>query len=118
MASLSVVQPVLGTNASMWINGCDAGLTEFDTDYNNQQIAIAQLIANNLNRGVYAYAVGAYFSHLDAAHDPYYDGQDPTHPGKARKVSEVLPMYLITEGRPGEKPSFLPFCPGGVCSQH
>jgi hypothetical protein len=118
VASLAQVQPILGNNTSITINGCQAGLTDYDTDYNGRLISIAQLISTNLNKGVYAYAVGVYFSHLDAAHDPFYNGEDPTHPGKSRKVSENLPMYLISAGTPGDKPHLLPFCPSGICAPH
>jgi hypothetical protein len=122
VASPAVVQPLLSTNTSIWINGCDAGVTQWDTDYNpkqHQSIAIAQLISNNVNREVFAYPAGIYFSHLDAVHDPYYDGMDPTHPGKSRIMSEYLPMYLIPAGTPGDRPSFVPFCPGNAsCVQH
>jgi hypothetical protein len=67
---------------------------------------------------VYAYGTGIYFSHVDAAHDPYFNGEDPNHPGKSRKVSEVLPMYLIPAGTPGDKPLILAFCPAMMCAQH
>ena len=100
----------LGQNAAMWINGCQAALTIFDTSYNGY-VSIAQLISVNLNRGVYAYDVGMYFSQLDAQHDKNITGNG-RHPPNA------LPMYMVPEGAPGHKPNPLACRPtGGYCSE-
>ncbi len=100
----------LGQNAAMWINGCQAGLTILDTSYNGY-VSIAQLVSVNLNRGVYAYDVGMYFSHLDIQHDKYTTGV-------GRRISNVLPIYMIPEGVPGHKPNPLACRPtGGYCSK-
>ncbi len=94
----------------MWINGCQAGLAILDTSYNGY-VSIAQLVSVNLNRGVYAYDVGMYFSHLDIQHDKYTTGV-------GRRISNVLPIYMIPEGVPGHKPNPLACRPtGGYCSK-
>jgi hypothetical protein len=93
----------------MWINGCQAGLTIFDTGYNGY-VSIAQLISVNLNRGVYAYDVGMYFSQLDAQHDKHANGTG--------QPPNALPMYMVPLGAPGRKPSPLACRPtGGYCSK-
>jgi len=101
----------LSANTAIRINGCDAGYTIGDYYSHGKQTSIAQILSNQLRRGVYAYAVGMYFSHLDASQDPYVDGRDPINPKKSRYVSSNLPMYLIPEGTPGNKPSAIPFTP-------
>ena len=81
-----------------------AAYTVSDYYSHSKQTSVAQMIANQLKRGVYGYEVGTYFSHVDAAHDPYIDGRDPLNPQKSRYVTPNLPMYLVPEGTPGNKP--------------
>lgn len=88
-------------SATITINGCEAGKTVFDF-YAQKDLSIAELLAKNLNRTVYAYEVGMYFGTTDAQHDKWVTGVDAT--GKPRKVPDVLPMYMIPEGAPGNKP--------------
>ena len=99
----------LSSSSSIRLNGCKAGTELFDY-YKQYEVAIAQLISNQLNRGVYAYTVGVYFSQLDAAHDPLRTGTDAT-----KNPPDALPMYPVPEGPPGHKPQPKPFCPGGKC---
>jgi hypothetical protein len=100
----------LGPNAAVWINGCYAALTIYDTLYPGY-VSIAQLISANLNRGVYAYDVGMYFSQVDIQHDKYITGA-------GRTIPNTLPVHMIPEGAPGHKPSPLACVPaGGYCSK-
>jgi hypothetical protein len=94
---------IMGANAAMTVNGCNAGEIIFDTLYHGQT-AIAQLISNNIKRGVYAYEVGMYFSQQDAQHDRYRTGNGRIEP-------EVLPTYMVPEGVPGHKPNANSFTP-------
>jgi len=105
------IDTILSSNTAIRINGCQAGETVLGY-YTSPHIqtSIAQLISNQLRRGVYAYDVGAYYSHLDAAHDLYFDGKDPIT-GKIRLVSDNLPMYAIPQGAPGKKPPAIAFTP-------
>jgi hypothetical protein len=93
----------LGPNAAMTINGCQAGLTVFDTSV-NQYASIAQLISVNIARGVFAYDVGIYFSQLDAQQDQHIRGVGLYPP-------DALPMYVVPEGSPGQKPGPLACTP-------
>ena len=52
---------------------------------------------NQLNRGVYAYDVGMYFSSKTPASDPYFNGEGRLAPGD-------LPVYMVPAGAPGSKP--------------
>ena len=88
----------LGNNAAIWLNGCDGG-----TDAPGGS-SIAQLISNQLNRGVYAYDVGVYFSSYTIANDPYVRGDGRMAPGD-------LPVYAVPEGTPHRKPDYIPFTP-------
>jgi hypothetical protein len=91
----------VGPNAAILINGCDAGYLILD-HYVHRFTSIAHEIAGQTHRGVYAYDVGVYFSHLDAAHDPFVDGKIP-NTQKSRQVSGTLPIYMIPEGAPSHK---------------
>jgi hypothetical protein len=91
----------LGTNAAITLNACDAAV---DAPGGS---AIAQLISNQLARGVYAYAVGMYFSSQTAATDPTFDGYGLIAPSD-------LPVYMVPAGVPGQKPNYVPFCPLGT----
>jgi hypothetical protein len=84
------------------ISGCNAAYTLFDK-YAQKKLSIAELLANNLNRVVYAYEVGMYFSTRDAQHDKWVNGMDQQ--GHPRKAPDALPMYMVPEGAPGHKPS-------------
>jgi len=96
-------QNFLGNNAALTINGCQAGLQIYDTTYAGYT-SIAQLISNNIWRGVYAYAVGTYFSQNDSKHDKFVNGFGHT-------MQEALPMYMVPEGVPGNKSNLLGFTP-------
>jgi hypothetical protein len=93
----------LGGNATFTGDGCDAGFIIDDILYHGR-IAIAQLMANYLNRGVKMYAVGTYFSRYDSKHDITYNGNN-------RLAPTDLPVYLIPDGAPGNKPDPIPFTP-------
>jgi hypothetical protein len=99
----------LSATSAIRLNGCKAGAAILDF-YKQYKVAIAQLISQQLNRGVYAYTVGIYFSQLDAAHDPLTSGTDAT-----KNPPDALPMYAVPEGPPGHKPQPKSFCPGGNC---
>jgi hypothetical protein len=88
----------LGPNAAIWLNGCDAGK---DAPGGS---SIAQLISNQLHRGVYAYDVGTYFSSSNAANDTSINGI-------GLKAPLDLPVYMVPEGTPGKKPDYIPFTP-------
>lgn len=94
---------MMGPNAAMRINGCTAGLTIYDTTFAGYT-SIAQLISNNIARGVYAYAVGMYFSQSDAQGDQNTNGVKLYPPN-------ALPMYMVPEGAPRRKPGPVPFTP-------
>ena len=91
------------------LNGCMAGTTILD-HYAGYPTSIAQLISNQLNRGVYAYDVGVYFSQKDANNDQHFSGVSVT-----KNPPDALPMYMVPEGTPGHKPAMKPFCPRGIC---
>jgi len=99
---------ILGTNAAMLINGCNAGLSVYDI-YARYTTSIAQWISNTVKRGVYAYDVGMYFSQKDADHDKFFNGTDAK--GNSRPMPNSLPMYMIPEGTPGQKPRPFGFTP-------
>ena len=107
-------QNILGSNASIVLSGCEAGTKVYD--YNVGWTSIAQQISNQVKRGVYAWDVGMYFSHQDAAHDPHFNGKDPIIVNGqvvyvTRQVSFGLPMYMLSEGAKGHKPPPLLFTP-------
>jgi hypothetical protein len=85
-------------------------------DYYVGFTSIAQRISNWVQRGVYAYDVGTYFSQQDADHDTHFNGLDPIIVNGqvqyvSRKLPRSLPMYMIPEGVPGHKPPYKPFEP-------
>ncbi len=80
---------ILSNNTSLWINGCWAGVDVPDY-YSNTQTSIAQLVANNIQHGVYAFLVPMYFSQTDADNDQYYNRTD--------KPPASLPMYMVQVG--------------------
>jgi hypothetical protein len=88
----------IGPNAAIWLNGCDAAV---DAPGGSP---IAQLISNQLHRGVYAYDVGTYFSSSNAANDKSTNGIGLQAPLD-------LPVYMVPEGTPGHKPDYIPFTP-------
>lgn len=85
----------LGSNATITFNGCDAGIA-------NGQSPIAQLVANQLQRSVFGYPTGLYFSPLDAAHETETIRQ---------KAPSDLPVYLVPIGHSGHKPPPILFRP-------
>lgn len=102
---------LIGPNAAILINGCSAGQTTHDF-LAGADTSIAQLIANQTRRGVYAYEDGIYFSQSDTAHDSHFDGRSVVN-GKlvSRKLPNSLPMFPVPKGPPGHKPSPKPFRP-------
>jgi hypothetical protein len=98
-------QNIIGSNASIVINGCSAGVTLYDY-YALFETSIAQLISNQTQRGVYAYTVGMYFSLNDAAH-----ATSKNYTGEPNPLPASLPLYLVPNGPPGHKPSPKPFTP-------
>jgi hypothetical protein len=96
-------QNIIGTNASILLSGCNAGVKIYDA-YAIFETSIAQQISNKTQRGVYAYTVVLYFSQLDADHDPYVNGV-------GRNGPSGVPTYMVPEGAPGHKPKAVPFLP-------
>jgi hypothetical protein len=94
----------IGPNAAILLSGCNAGLTIRDF-LAGADISVAQMIANQTQRGVFAYEVGLYFSTVDAAHDSHFSGVGLKSPPNA------LPMYMVPEGTPGHKPAAIAFTP-------
>ena len=94
---------LLGTNAAVLLNGCRTlkhteGLLNATDVYGTSSQPIAKLLKRQLQRGVYGYSVGTYFSNLDRFHEKkfgYLRGQDPP---------AQLPIYLVPEGVPFHKP--------------
>ncbi|HEX5423452.1 MAG TPA: SBBP repeat-containing protein, partial [Candidatus Acidoferrales bacterium] len=101
--------------AALWLEGCDAAQIINDTKYHSR-ISIAQLIANNIGNGVYAYEQGTYFSHSKPQDDDYVDGMDPRDPQhkRYRIITGVLPIYVVPEGAPHNKPLPDACVPGGA----
>jgi hypothetical protein len=81
----------LGPNAAVTLNACDTALPA------PGGAPIAQALSVQLGRGVYGYAVGLYFSSQNAASDPSRSGAGKQAPGD-------LPVYMVPEGPPGNKP--------------
>ena len=101
-------QNSIAPSAALTLSGCNEG--EIVDDYYAQTTAaIAQLISNVINRGVYAYEVGVYFSNTDVYHDQSVMGATAPDP------TDGLPVYVVPEGVPGRKPQLKPFCPNGSC---
>jgi hypothetical protein len=91
VADLSNTQ--LSNNTSIVLKTCHAGLPPQSGGGNS----IAQLLANQLNRGVYAWKVGFFFSHNPNATAPH------------GMPSETQPMYFFPEGGSNIAPcAFLP----------
>jgi len=89
--SLSSVQ--LSSNTAIILKTCHAGLPPIRGGGHS----IAQLLANQLNRGVYAWKVGFFFSHNPNATAPH------------GMPSETQPMYFFPEGGSNIAPcAFLP----------
>jgi hypothetical protein len=86
----------LGMNAAVWLNACNAAL------WFNGHEPIAQLISNQLNRGVYAYEEGMFFS--TDPNEKALNGQKLPNP------PDHVPIYMIPEGAP-PKPTWIPFQP-------
>ena|SRR5258708_1255794 len=91
----------LGAKATITLNGCNAGL-----ETPGHRLPIAKLLALQLQRTVFAYDVGVYFSHQDADRDTHFNGMDDLSNGNQaeRTVTWGLPMYAVPEGPPGQKP--------------
>jgi hypothetical protein len=82
----------LGNNAAITLKTCRAG-----SKSSSGGPSIAQLLANQLNRGVYAWKVGAFFSQNPNATIP--NGMPP----------QTSPMYLLPLGGSGVAPcAFIP----------
>lgn len=86
----------LGPHAAITISACNAGLPYMG------QPAIAQLLSNQLKRGVYAYEVGMFFS--QNPNDQHINGIGVPNP------PDTTPIYMIPEGAvPKPKPvGFVP----------
>jgi hypothetical protein len=102
------INSYLSSNTAIRINGCQAAQTVLDA-YANTYTSIAQLLSNQLNRGVYAYDVGMYFSSKTAANDPYFNGE-------GRLAPSDLPVYMVPAGAPGNKPGPKACRPFAGCS--
>ena len=105
---------MLGVNAAMILKGCNtiakvAGVFSGQDLYGTSQSAIANVIARQIERRVFGYPVGTYFSQVSA--------QDATTFGwvKGKDPLPQLPMYLIPEGTPANKPPLYVCDPVGAC---
>lgn len=94
---------ILGPNVSLWLNGCKAG-EEIDDYYAGYRTSIAQMIANQIQRGVFAYEVGTYFSRNTPA-------TDPKNAADKQKFATRLPIYMVPVGPAGRKPGYKPVTP-------
>jgi hypothetical protein len=99
----------LGPNATITLNGCNAGLRTpvFRRPSIAQSISLQLVIPGTppLARPTFAYDVGVYFSHQDADHDKHFNGLDLVNGQEvARKVSWGLPMFAVPEAVSGFKP--------------
>lgn len=105
-----MINNYLSPNTAIRLYGCAAAYRMFDY-YANAWTSIAQMIATQLNRGVYAYEVGTYFSNVVASQDQYSSGE-------GRQGPSTLPDYLIPEGAKGKKPGLVACVPngGGYCT--
>ncbi len=104
---------ILGPNVSVTINGCRAAVPVSGVPNDTTGISgtpIAKLLARQIGRRVYAYAVGTYFSVKNAAH-----ATSSNWAGESKILPTSLPMYLIPEGTPGHKKAPMTFCPVGGC---
>jgi hypothetical protein len=95
----------LGTSAAITLNACDTAITDA-----GQGPPIAQVISSQLGRDVYGYAVGMYFSSYNAVGDPLRTGAGKTAPSD-------LPVYMVPEGPPGNKPNPLACTSQGCVKQ-
>jgi len=101
----------LSAHTAIRLNGCEAALaTGQNGYYAHTPTTIAQLLSQQLTRGVYAYDVGMYFSNVTAKLDPYFNGA-------GRQGPNTLPDYLIPEGPPGNKPNRLACTPQACVKQ-
>jgi hypothetical protein len=89
---------ILGPFASIWLNGCNAGLDIYDA-YAGYTTSIAKGLSIILHRPVYAYDVGTYYSQSDAANDSHYDGRGLLAP-------QTPPAYAVPAGPPSHKPGY------------
>jgi hypothetical protein len=96
---------MLGGFASLWLNGCRAGLDTYDS-YQKAVTSIAKGISIELSRPVYAYEVGTYTSAADAADDQEWA------PGPGELAPQVPPIYTVPAGPPGHKPGYSLFVNG------
>jgi hypothetical protein len=98
-------QSIIGPNAAILLTGCRAAVTIYD-HYALFETSIAQLIANDTKRGVYAYKASTYFSLKNVT-----NATSSNWAGEPNPLPESVPMYLIPEGPPGRKPAPTPFKP-------
>jgi hypothetical protein len=102
-------QNIIGSNAAITLNGCEAGYTIYD-HYAFQWTSIGQLVSTNTQPGVYAYKVGEYASLNSAANATSKD-----YTGEPNPIPFTIPLYMIPLGTPGHKPAPVSFCPSGSC---
>jgi hypothetical protein len=100
----NVMTNMLGGFASIWLNGCEAGLDIYDI-YFKAVTSIAKGVSIALNRPVYAYERGTYNSPKDAADDKHYDGSTFLAP-------QTPPAYPVPAGPIGNKPGYSLFVNG------
>ena len=85
----------LGSKAAIWLNGCNAGS---DAPGGSP---IAQLVSNQLQRGVYAYDAGMYFSATTAANDSIFAGEGKNAP------TDLPSIWFQTENNITSRPMSL-----------
>lgn len=104
---------ILGSNITLAINGCRAGVVVAGNPSDATGISttpIAKVLARQLQIKVTGYMVGTYFSLNSAA-----NATSKNWLGEPNPLPTSTPMYLIPEGPPGNKPLPKPFCAIGSC---
>jgi IPT/TIG domain/Bacterial Ig-like domain (group 2)/Galactose oxidase, central domain len=111
VAQLAAVQTannqsnIIASGASWTTNGCKAAKIVMDY-YGHKPLAVAQEIADQIRRNVYAYSVGMYFSTHDIA-----TATSSNYLGEPDPLPASLPLYLVPPGPPGHKPGPKLFTP-------
>ena len=97
----------IAPGASILINGCSAAVPVVDYYAGGAQMfTIAQLISNATQTVVFAYKQGMYVSLNSATQAKSYN-----YKGEPNPIPASLPLYLIPEGPPGQKPLPIQFEP-------
>jgi hypothetical protein len=104
---------ILGSNITLAINGCRAGVPVAGNPSDSTGVSsspIAKVLARQLNIRVTGYTVGTYFSLKNAA-----NATSNNWAGEPNPLPTSTPMYLIPEGTHGNKKPPTAFCAIGSC---